>query len=86
LAFGISKLEEIYDRIEAEQSRTMSEADGYQWGLDYLKDIINQIEKLEREALQKNDPLFYNNIKLSMQRAMDAQTELDQKLGSLKKH
>jgi hypothetical protein len=64
----------------------MSEADGYQWGLDYLKDIINQIEKLEREALQKNDPLFYNNIKLSMQRAMDAQAELDQKLGSLKKH
>ena len=36
MEFGISKLGEIYDRIEAEQSTPMSEADGYLWGLDYL--------------------------------------------------
>jgi hypothetical protein len=85
MTFRISKLEEIYDRMEAEQSTQMSEADGYQWGLDYLKDITRQLEKLEQLALQKNDPMLYNNIKLSMQRVKEAQVELDAKLGSIRK-
>lgn len=85
MEFMISKLEEIYDRIEAEQSTPMSQADGYRWGLDYLKDIIRQLEKLEQQALQKNDPVFYNTIKLSMQRVKEAQAELDAKLGSIRK-
>ena len=82
MEFRIPKLEEIYDRIEAEQSTPMSEADGYRWGLDYLKDIIRQLEKLEQQALQKNNPAFYNNIRLSMERVKEAQAELDAKLGS----
>jgi hypothetical protein len=85
MAFRISKLGEIYDRIEAEQSTPMNEADGYRWGLDYLKDITRQLEKLEQRALQKNDPVFYNSIKLSMQRVKEAQAELDAKLGSIRK-
>ncbi|HXG13626.1 MAG TPA: hypothetical protein VNK25_00670 [Candidatus Nitrosotenuis sp.] len=84
MASGISKLEEIYDKIEAEQSRPMSEADGYRWGLDYLNDIVNQLEKLEQYALKKNDPLYHHNIKLSLQRAREAQTELSQKLDKLR--
>lgn len=85
MASGISKLEEIYDKIEAEQSRPMSEADGYRWGLDYLDDIVNKLEKLEQHALKKNDPLYHHNIKLSLQRAREAQTELSQKLDKLRK-
>jgi hypothetical protein len=85
MAYGVSKLGEIYDRIEAEQGRPMSESDGFQWGLDYLKDVIKRLEKLELDALQKNNPLFYSNIKLSVQKAREVQAELDQKLGSLKK-
>lgn len=85
MTFRISKLEEIYDRIEAEQSTPMGEVDGYRWGLDYLKDIIRQLEKLEQQALQKNDPIFYNNIKLSMQRVKEAQAELDAKLDGIRK-
>lgn len=83
MAQGISKLEEIYDKIEAEQSKPMSEADGYRWGLDYLEDIVKQLEKLEQAALKKNDPLYHHNIKVSIQRAREAQTELNQKLGKL---
>ncbi|MEM3064084.1 MAG: hypothetical protein QW177_01775 [Candidatus Nitrosotenuis sp.] len=85
MAQGISKLEEIYDKIEAEQSKPMSEADGYRWGLDYLEDIVKQLEKLEQAALKKNDPLYHHNIKVSIQRAREAQTELSQKIGKLGK-
>ena len=80
MAYRVPKLEEIYDRIEAEQNKPMSETDGYRWGLDYLNDIMIQLEKLEEKALLKKDPAFYNNIKLSIQRAKDAQTELHNKL------
>lgn len=85
MAFGISKLGEIYDKIETMQSKPMSEVDGYQWGLDYLKGIIEHLEKLELDALQKNNPLLYHNINLSIQRAREAQAELSCRLGSLKK-
>lgn len=81
-----SKLEDIYDRIEAEEAAKMSPADGYQWGLDYLQDILLQIKRLERLAMEKNDPALYNNVQLSLQRAMDAKRELQEKIGSAKKH
>ncbi len=83
MAPGISKLEEIYDKIESEQSKPMGEADGYRWGLDYLDDIIKQLEKLEQQALKKNDPLYHHNIRLSLQRAQEAQAELKQKINNL---
>lgn len=79
----IPKLEEIYDRIEAEESREMGQADGYQWGIEYLQDIMKQIEKLEQRALERNDPLFYNNVKLSAQRAKEAEQELRKKLHNI---
>lgn len=78
------KLEEIYDKIEAEEGKKMSQADGYQWGLEYIRDIQKQIERLQQKALDKNDPAFYNNIKLSMQRAKDAEEELRAKLDGAK--
>jgi len=80
MTYGIPNLREIYDRIEAEENTPMSEADGYRWGLDYLKDIMMQLEKLEEKALVKKDPIFYNNIKISIQRAKEAQMELHSKL------
>jgi len=80
MAYGIPNLGEIYDRIEAEENTPMNEADGYRWGLDYLRDIMMQLEKLEEKALAKKDPTFYNNIKLSIQRAKEAQIELHGKL------
>lgn len=78
------KLEDIYDKIESEESRPMSQTDGYQWGLDYLDDTIKQLEKLEQKALAKNDPIFYNNVMLSIQRAQHAQKELQDKLIKIK--
>lgn len=85
MSYRMPKLEEIYDRIEAEQNKPMSEADGYQWGLDYLRDIQKQLEKLERMSLDQNNPVLHNSIKLSMQRALEAQKELSEKLVSLRK-
>jgi hypothetical protein len=80
MAYKIPRLEEIYDRIEAEQNKPVNEIDGYRWGLDYLNDIMKQLEKLEEKALLKKDPAFYNSIKLSIQRAKEAQIELNNKL------
>ncbi|MBM2852626.1 MAG: hypothetical protein HW420_1173 [Candidatus Nitrosotenuis sp.] len=80
MSFKMPKLEDTYDKIESEESRPMSQADGYQWGLDYLNDTIKQLEKLEQKALAKNDPIFYNNVILSIQRAQHAQKELQGKI------
>jgi hypothetical protein len=80
MSFKTSKLEDIYDKIESEESKPMSQADGYQWGLDYLDDTIRHLEKLEQKALAKNDPIFYNNVKISIQRAQHTQKELQDKL------
>lgn len=85
MSYRMPKLEEIYDKIETEQNKPMSEADGYQWGLDYLKDIQKQLEKLEKMSLDQKDPILYNGIKLSMQRALEAQKDLSGKLESLRK-
>jgi hypothetical protein len=82
---GILKLEEIYDRIEAEENMNMGEADDYRWGIDYLNDILNKLEKLEEVALSKKNPILYNNIQLSIQRARQARNELHNKLTDLKK-
>lgn len=81
MAYGIPKLEEIFDRIDAEKNTPMSEADGYRWGIDYLNDIQGHLEKLEKKALLKKNPAFYNSIKLSIQRAKEVQAELHNRLG-----
>lgn len=80
----IPKLEEIYDKIEVEEGKQMSQTDGYRWGLDYLQDVIKQIEKLELLAVERNDPIFYNNVKMSAQRAKEAEQELQAKLDGAK--
>lgn len=80
----IPKLEEIYDKIEVEEGKQMSQVDGYRWGLDYLQDVIKQIEKLELLAVERNDPIFYNNVKMSAQRAKVVEQELQAKLDGAK--
>lgn len=85
MSYKLPKLEEIYDKIESEQSVPMSQEDGYQWGLDYLKDIEKQLQKLEKKALEQNNPSLYQNVRLSMQRSLDAQQEITYKINGLRK-
>lgn len=85
MSYKMPKLEEIYDKIESEQSIPMSREDGYQWGLDYLKDIEKQLLKLEKKALEQNNPTLYQNVRLSMQRSLEAQQEITDKINGLRK-
>lgn len=85
MSYKLPKLEEIYDKIESEQGRPMSEGDGYQWGLDYLKDIQKQLQKLEKKALEQNNPTLYQNVRLSMQRSLEAQQEITDKIKGIRK-
>lgn len=85
MSYKMPKLEEIYDKIESEQSVPMSQEDGYQWGLDYLKDIEKQLQKLEKKALEQNNPTLYQNVRLSMQRSLEAQQEITDKINGLRK-
>lgn len=85
MSYKIPKLEEIYDKIESEQSIPMSQEDGYRWGLDYLKDIEKQLQKLEKKALEQNNPSLYQNVRLSMQRYLEAQQEITDKIKGLRK-
>ena len=84
MSYKLPRLEEIYDKIDAERT-TMSDEDGCQWGLDYLKDIQKQLEKLEKKALEQNNPILYKNVRLSMQRSEEALAELKSKIKYLRK-
>jgi hypothetical protein len=63
----------------------MSQEDGYLWGLDYLEDIQKQLLRLEKKALEQNNPMLYQNIRLSMQRSEEAMAELENKIKQLRK-
>ena len=84
MSYKLPRLEEIYDKIDAERT-PMSHEDGCQWGLDYLKDIQKQLEKLEKKALEQNNPVLYQNVRLSMQRSEEAMAELEGKIKHLRK-
>ena len=85
MSYKLPKLEEIYDKIEYEHSNPMSQEDGYRWGLDYLKDIEKQLQKLEKKAIEQNNPSLYQNVRLSMQRYIEAQQEITDKIKGLRK-
>ena len=84
MSYKILNLGEIYDKIDSEQI-PMSQEDGYLWGLDYLKDIQKQLTRLEKKALEQNNPMLYQNIRLSMQRSEEAMAELEGKIKQLRK-
>jgi hypothetical protein len=84
MSYKIPNLGEIYDKIDSEQI-PMSQEDGYLWGLDHLKDIQKQLTRLEKKALEQNNPMLYQNIRLSMQRSEDAMAELENKIKQLRK-
>ncbi|WP_100183007.1 hypothetical protein [Candidatus Nitrosotenuis aquarius] len=85
MSYKIPRLEEIYDKIDAECSAPMSHEDGYRWGLDYLKDTQKQLERLEKKALEDNNPILYRYVRLSMQRSSEAAAELEDKIKHLRK-
>jgi len=85
MSYKIPNLGEIYDKIDSEQRIPMSQEDGYLWGLDYLKDIQKQLTRLEKKALDQNNPMLYQNIRLSMQRSEEAMAELEDKIRELRK-
>lgn len=70
MSYKLPKLGEIYDKLESERGRQMSQEDGYRWELDYLEDIQKQLRKLEKKALEQNDPILYQNVMLSMQHSL----------------
>ena len=84
MSYKMPNLGELYDKIDSEQI-PMSQEDGYLWGLDYLKDIQRQLLRLEKKALEQNNPMLYQNIRLSMQRSEEAMAELENKIKQLRK-
>jgi hypothetical protein len=84
MSYKMPNLGEIYDKIDSEKT-PMSQEDGYLWGLDYLKDIQRQLLRLEKKALEKNNPMLHQSVLLSMQRSEEAISELEDKIRQLRK-
>lgn len=85
MSYKMPRLEEIYDKIDAENSAPMCHEDQCLWGLDYLKDVQKQLERLEKKALEQNNPILYRNVRLSMQRSDEVIAELKGKIKHLQK-
>lgn len=77
-------LEDVLQSMHEAKTQPMSQKDGYAWGIEYLQEIKKELLKLERYAKDRNDPGFFNAIKSSMLYALEAEEELERKIGKSK--
>ncbi len=73
-------MDRISDSIDEAKAKPMTEKEGYQWGLEYLQNVKKELLKLEARAMTRNDPLFFNDVRFSMLRALEAEEELEEKI------
>jgi len=74
--------EELWTTIKQQELEPLSVEDGYRWGLTHLQYVMKELQKLESRALAKHDMVFFNDVRASMIRALEAETHLKNKLNS----
>jgi hypothetical protein len=58
----------------------LSKEDGYRWGIIHLQYIQEELRKLEARAIERQDIEFFNQVRISLKKAQDAEEELKEKL------
>ena len=74
--------EEIWTSIKQQELEPLTENDGYRWGLTHLQYVMKELQDLESRALARHDMAFFNDVRASMVRALEAETYLKNKLNS----
>ena len=74
-----SELNSMWDKIDL-KSKEEVEKEGHVWGLQYLEELISELVELKIKAKKENNPILYNQLRISLMRAHEAQSELNEKL------
>ncbi len=69
----------MWDEIDL-KSKEEVEKEGNMWGRQYLEGLINELVELKIKAKKENDPILYNQLRTSLMRAHEVQSELNEKL------
>ena len=70
------KIRKMWESIDNQNLKPLTKTEGYKWGLAYLENAKKELLKLEKNALERNDPYFYNDVRESMLRAKEAENEI----------
>ena len=70
-------LNSMWDRIDL---KTENDVKGEKWGLQYLEILIDELVELKIKAKKENNPILYNQLRTSLMRAHEVQSELNEKL------
>ncbi|QLH06864.1 hypothetical protein [Nitrosopumilus ureiphilus] len=74
-----SDLNSMWDKIDL-RSKQDVEKEGHLWGLQYLDLLIDELVELKIKAKKENNPILYNQLRTSLMRAHEVQSELNEKL------
>ena len=74
-----SDLNSMWDKIDL-KSKEEVEKEGNMWGRQYLEGLIGELVELKIKAKKENKPILYNQLRTSLMRAHEVQSELNEKL------
>lgn len=72
-------LNAMWDKIDLRSKKDI-EKEGQVWGLQYLEGLIDELVKLKIKSKKENNPIMYNQLRTSLMRAHEVQSELNEKL------
>lgn len=72
-------LNAIWDKIDLRSKKDV-EKEGQVWGRQYLEGLIDELVELKIKSKKENDPIMYNQLRTSLMRAHEVQSELNEKI------
>jgi len=67
----------MWDKIDLKSNEVKKE--GNSWGQQYLEKLIGELTELKIKAKQENNPILYDQFRISLMRAHEVQNELNEK-------
>ena len=69
----------MWDKIDL-KSKDEVKKEGNVWGLQYLEELIDELVESKIKAKKEHNPILYNQLRTSLMRAHEVQSELNEKL------
>ena len=74
------RMQDLWNLIDEKNAEKISNTDTSICGIKNIEKIIFKLKQLEKKSLAKNDPFFFNQIHLSIDRANEVKKNLKMEL------
>ena len=75
----------MWNIVKRQELESLSEEDGYRWGISHIQYVKKELLQLEESALKRRDVELLHNIVVSKLRAAEVEQELREKLDTVQK-